>query len=305
MTKPITSNSERKKSPAKMKKPDITVFATGLLGELSLKHLLHTDCRPFVVTNPPNSLRKRQTGNMQSFSDIFNIIESDAPDFASSANLNLPHTDIAFCIDWVKDFFHNCNPSFAVYHNHLSLLPYYRGYGAISGQFLRGVRVSGVTVYEDNFKIDAGEILYQQKIPILYEDTPITFIEKASLIIADFLLRISNGEQFEAIAQDESKAFYLTRTRGRQRLIDFNADASSVYNFIRAYSEPFSGATFYHNKAEYKALKSAIEKWHGDYGIPGTVIDSGINGVEVACGDGTILLKDRYSKIEIDDILNN
>ena len=47
-----------------------------------------------------------------------------------------------------------------------SLLPKYRGYGAVSEQFIRGVVYSGVTIYEYNGVIDGGDIIYQQEIKV-------------------------------------------------------------------------------------------------------------------------------------------
>ncbi len=249
---------------------------------------------PTVVVLSDNVSRRRSFDDILSLSEDFEILEIDAGHY-NNAKHTLPACDCMVTIDWMKDFFHSADISCPVYHAHPSLLPKYRGYGAVSEQFMKGVVVSGVSIYEENGKVDAGDIIYQENIKILHEDIPSIFLDNCAKHVATFISNIENNIPFERTKQDESKAFYLTRNRSANRIIDFNMTAYSVYNFVRAYMYPYSGAYFYHEGERVIANSVAIESWQGDYGKPGEVIKIDDYGVEIACGDGTIIL-DKFSK---------
>jgi methionyl-tRNA formyltransferase len=74
-------------------------------------------------------------------------------------------------------------------------------------------------------------------------------------------------------------------------LIDWNKPSHSVYNFIRAQSEPYPGAfTIFEGKKLiiWKAHPSPITY----YGTPGQVAKASHEGVYVICGDNTPLVCD-------------
>jgi len=119
-----------------------------------------------------------------------------------------------------------------------SLLPNVQRICAISEQFLRGVCVGGITFYIPNEITDAGDIVYQKEIEITFEDYPTDYIEKLSTEIISFI-ELVDKNRLEKWKQDERYAFSISRVRRKIGLIDFRADALSVYNHIRAYSRPF------------------------------------------------------------------
>lgn len=261
------------------------------MGELTLKILEKHNCYPTVITSSPELMRRRNTGSLASLSHKFRIYESHESKFTALPP-ELSKIDCAVTIDWTKDYFKDRETPFTVYHTHPSLLPLYRGYGAISRQFMGGVKISGLTAYINNSSIDAGDIVYSKKIRINYGDIPADFIKSCADACAEFILALANGTEFTPIPQSHEKAFYMARTRNSQKVIDFNASAISVYNFIMAYSYPFSGAVFYYKGLKYRAMIAAVEKWEGIYGEPGEIIDSSDYGLEIACGDGTVILKE-------------
>ncbi len=289
----MRKTAEKTAKPVQALKRKVLVFASGLMGELTLKLLASRGRFPEVASNPPESMRRRATGKIFSLSDKFKIYETGGAKF-SHAEGSLPEADCAVTIDWAKDFFHGCPAPYPVYHTHPSLLPLYRGYGAISEQFLRGVKISGLTAYLDGEGIDAGDIVFQEKIKISYGDIPADFIRACAASCARFIGMLEDGAEFEARPQNHEKGFYMARTRGRQTVIDFNASAGAVYNFITAYAYPFSGAVFYHGGAKCRATRCAVEKWAGEYGEPGMVTAKSDYGIEVACGEGTVVIGEIY-----------
>lgn len=271
----------------------VLLFLSGFLGEEILRALSKTKCRPFVAVYPAGAQRRRAEFDFSKYASMFQIFTVTGDNFSRlDGNDSLPACDYALCVDWTKDFFHGSGElPFKVYHAHPSLLPLYRGYGALSEQFLRGVCVSGVSVYGENGIIDGGDIVFQEKISITLEDTPESFLETCAKLLAGFIERLEKGESFSATTQDASKSFYVARTRNNQKAVDFNAGAYSVHNFIRAYSFPYPGARFYYKGEEYKALTSSVESWSGFQAEPGQVLRVKPDGLEVACGEGSVVIK--------------
>ncbi len=287
---------------------NVILYVSGLMGELTLKYLDEIKYYPDVISLNKNLLRRKTYGDLSNYKNKFNIVETDNQKFQLSELGNKKYK-YAVTVDWIKDYFINEEKPFIVYHSHPSLLPLYRGYGAISHQFLMGVKISGVTVYEENSIIDGGDIIFQEKININYGDIPYNFIDKCSKSLSQFIYKLNNITSFNKISQDSNKAFYIARTRNKQKIIDFNASAINVYNFITAYAYPFNGSYFYYEGIKCKAHLVSVEKWQGNYGKAGEIIDVSDYGIEVACGEGSVIIKE-YSSIEnvnfnTEKIINN
>lgn len=286
---------------------NIVLYASGLLGQLTIKYLKENQYYPDIITLSKNLLRRKTYGDLSDYKNDFKItyVNSERFDILDLKNNQYKY---AVTIDWIKDYFQNCSLPFSVYHSHTSLLPMYRGYGSISYQFLMNVKKSGLTIYEENGIIDGGDILYQEEININYGDTPYNFIDNCSKSICNFLLKLKDNNVFNKIPQDNNKSFYIARTRNKQKVIDFNASAVSVYNFITAYSYPFSNAVFYYNGVKCRANSVIIEKWQGSYGKSGEIISISDYGIEVACGEGSVIIKEYSSEInikfDVENILN-
>ena len=86
---------------------------------------------------------------------------------------------------------------------HPSLLPAFPGKDAIGQAYAAGVRVTGVTVHFVDAGMDTGEVIAQQKVPILPEDTRETL--QARIQVAEHQLypavveQLLNGEKEAAL----------------------------------------------------------------------------------------------------------
>ncbi|BAI80598.1 conserved hypothetical protein [Deferribacter desulfuricans SSM1] len=281
----------------------LALFLDNFIGYRLLEILSNSGLKDLrVFTYHPNTKRTNQVYDFSKFARDFSITYLDGNKYSFVKN-KIKNIDVALCIDWTKDFFINENTSFKILYAHPSLLPYYRGYGAISEQFFRGVVKSGLTIYEPIDKVDAGPILFQDVIKIEFDDYPVDFIEKYIEKVEIFIDNLLNNKvNFNnSIPQNDELGFYLVRKRKKDAIIDFNKSAYAVYNHIRAYSYPFFGAFAISKNEKVTIWKAHIEKWDGDYGYPGTVIKKTKNGIEVACGSGTIIV----SKIELNSKLYN
>lgn len=270
---------------------NILILTNGYTGSKVLQRLKQLRLTPFVATSEQTDLRKKASGDILSFSNDFQVYEVNGESYSRAKDI-LPNADIIICIDWKKDYFENVLPSCPVYYMQPSLLPKYRGYGAVSEQFIRGVVYSGVTIYEYNGIIDGGDIIYQQEIKIENYFKVSDLMDRQAYLTAEFIASLYKEEQYSRIKQQEEYAFYLPKIRKNSKKIDFNADALSVYNFIRAYTFPFSGAVFYFKGEEYKITDAALESWSGIEGRPGEIVAVNDYGIVAACGEGSVLIKE-------------
>ncbi len=271
------------------------IFLSGLLGELTLIELISKNLNFDIVTNRKNSLRKRDTGDITSYSNHLNIstIDTDNKDTILSVE-NLSQYDFILTIDWPKSYFKDLdnNLCIPIYHTHPSLLPKYRGYSAITEQIQKGVAISGLTIYKQSSEIDAGDIIYQQNIPIEHDDIPATFMKKVSDEIVNFLYNINTIAEFIPRTQEYKLASYTSRIRDQDHLVDFSQSAIYIHNFIRSFGYPYKNSFFYHKDCKYYIVAAHLDKWYGKYGEVGEIISTNDECIEISLGSGTIIITD-------------
>ena len=128
---------------------------------------------------------------------------------------------------------------------HGSLLPRYRGRAPVNWAVLHGERHTGATLHYMAEKPDAGDIVAQQPVPILPDDTARDVLDKVTVaaeicldavlpaLIAGAAPRLPN-----AIAHG---SYYGGRTPDDGR-IDWSKRAADIHNLVRAVAPPFPGA---------------------------------------------------------------
>lgn len=269
---------------------DIVLFTSNRTGVILLKKLKGKGICPHTVTYAKGFQRTGLAEDFSLFGGDFPLTYISSSSFAECSFLpDIIKGKVPVCVDWTKDFFNGAD--FPVICAHPSLLPMYRGYSAVTEQFLRGVAVGGASLYIRNEQIDGGDIVFQQKIRIEFNDYPADFLDKYTDACASFIAQLITADisQLKPVRQDSESSFYLQRKRTRDALIDFSRDAFSLYNHIRAFSRPYFGAYFMLNGQKVTVWRAFTEKWQGDYGEPGTILDITGDSIEVACGSGTIL----------------
>lgn len=267
----------------------ILLFTSNKLGAMLLSELDKRKFYPEVVTYTKGFQRTALAVDLGVYRKQFQMSFIASNSFAESGLPELAGRT-AVCVDWTKDFFRDVFGD--VIYAHPSLLPAYRGYSAVTEQFERGVAVSGASFYMHSDRVDAGDIIEQKEIRIEFNDYPSDYFVKYAAVCADFIVELNRKglASYERRPQNEEEAFYLQRKRGRDAVMDFRRDAFSLYNHIRGYGRPFFGAYFLHNGEKIIVWRAMTEKWQGDYGKPGSVINVSEEGMEIACGSGTIVL---------------
>ncbi|WP_234494080.1 bifunctional UDP-4-amino-4-deoxy-L-arabinose formyltransferase/UDP-glucuronic acid oxidase ArnA [Vibrio maritimus] len=174
---------------------------------------------------------------------------------------------------------------------HGSLLPTYRGRAPINWALVNGETETGVTLHKMVQKADAGDIVGQEKIAITDEDTAETLHKRMNAASSDLLSKvlptIVDGS-FTATAQDESKATYFGRRTPADGEIKWSNDSRTVFNLVRAVTEPFPGAfTFL---GERKLIIWGAEASDKTYDVtPGTIVAT--SPLTIACAQGSLIVK--------------
>ncbi len=100
-------------------------------------------------------------------------------------------------------------PRFGTINLHYSLLPKYRGASPVESAILNGDSVTGIAIQQMVYKLDAGNILFQEELPILSNETTSILRTKLNTraleIFPEFLENFFAGN-IQSITQDESLA---------------------------------------------------------------------------------------------------
>ncbi len=145
---------------------------------------------------------------------------------------------------------------------HASLLPKYRGAAPINWAIYHGETQSGVTIIRMSISLDAGDILAQEAIDILPDETAGELEARLGPLGAKLALDIVNqlaAGPVQGKPQDKSqvtKAPKLTKEHG---LIDWSRPAVAVCNQIRA-MQPWPTAYTYLHRAAQEPLRLIVQE---------------------------------------------
>lgn len=127
-------------------------------------------------------------------------------------------------------------PKLGCINVHASLLPKLRGGAPIHKAIIEGHSKTGITIMYMNTKMDEGDIITQEEIPILDTDTASSLHDKLSILGRDLLLKtlpsIINGTNSRT-KQDSSQATYAFTLKKEDEKLNFNKTARQIHNQIR------------------------------------------------------------------------
>jgi methionyl-tRNA formyltransferase len=128
---------------------------------------------------------------------------------------------------------------------HGSLLPHYRGRAPVNWAVLHGERETGATLHYMTAKPDRGDIVAQTAVPILPDDTAREVFDKVTVaaeMTLDRVLPALLAGTAPRVAQDPAAGSYFGGRRPEDGVIDWNCDATTVHNLVRAVAPPYPGA---------------------------------------------------------------
>src|SRR5205823_2082500 len=128
---------------------------------------------------------------------------------------------------------------------HGSLLPKYRGRAPVNWAILHGERRTGATLHYMTEKPDAGDIVAQQAVPILPDDTAADVVRKiavAAEIALDAALPALIAGTAPRVAQDLTQGSYFGGRTPEDGRIDWSRSARQIHDLVRAVAPPYPGA---------------------------------------------------------------
>ncbi len=134
-------------------------------------------------------------------------------------------------------------PEKACVNIHTSLLPKYRGASPIQAAILHGDSVTGVTFMEMALKMDAGDVLKQERVSIPLDmnvkELEEALCQTAMQALPEFLQNF-DAYYLQKKPQDDSLATFVSKISPVDCIPDWNRSAEEIHNQIRALS-PYPG----------------------------------------------------------------
>ncbi len=172
---------------------------------------------------------------------------------------------------------------------HFSLLPKYRGASPVQWAILNGDKVTGMTIFELNERMDEGDILTQREVEIIPDEKAIELEERLAKEGADLLVKtIRQIDILSPKKQDHAQATYAPLIKKEDGQIDWNSEAIAIDRKIRAFS-PWPSAFVYFRGKRVKVLEGRVENTKPTQSTkPGDIHAIGKEGISVVCRDGDI-----------------
>ena len=190
-------------------------------------------------------------------------------------------------------------PRLGTFNLHGSLLPQYRGAAPINWAIINGDKETGVTTFFLKHEIDTGDIIHQERIPILPTDNAGTMHDKLMELGADLTVKtlqdilagtVKSIPQSEIPASELRPAPKIFKETCR---IDWNQPTARVNDFIRGLSPYPAAWTILHTSSgedqDFKIF-SAEPVSCAPAQKPGTIMCDGRKSLCVATADGALRL---------------
>jgi len=172
---------------------------------------------------------------------------------------------------------------------HGSLLPKYRGAAPINWAVINGETETGVTTFKLKHKIDTGDIIAQERMPISINDTAGDVHDGMMILGAKTMVETIRNIENNAVnylVQDESAVSKAPKIFPEMCKIDFNKSNKEVHNFIRGLS-PYPGSWTILKGLKLKVLKTTLDKTTHDLN-PGKFVSDNSKFIKVACAEGFV-----------------
>jgi methionyl-tRNA formyltransferase len=183
---------------------------------------------------------------------------------------------------------------------HGSLLPKYRGRVPVNWAIIRGETETGATLHYMTEKPDNGDIVAQQAVPILPDDTAHEVFLKvtvaAEIALNSVLPELLAGKA-PAVKQDLSKGAYFGGRKAEDGIIDWSQSAQDIHNLVRAVAPPYPGAMTQVMGKPMRILQTLVDKgFAADKEAPAFQVKEGT--AYAICGSGVL----RVVRFELDGV---
>ncbi len=185
-------------------------------------------------------------------------------------------------------------PSVGFLNVHASLLPRHRGAAPINWALIRGDQETGVTIMWVTFEVDTGPILLQRRVPMAPEENAgtlsVKLAEQGGALLVEALDKLRRGEGVK-ITQPGTGITYAPPISTEMRRIHWEQPAAEVAGWIKGL-DPRPGAYTVWQGKRLRLFGARVEKGKGRVAAPGTVLGMVDGRLTVACGQGTVSLRE-------------
>ena len=184
-------------------------------------------------------------------------------------------------------------PSVGSLNVHASLLPRYRGSAPINWALIRGEQETGVTIQWLRYEVDSGPVFLQERVPITPEDNAGTLYarlaERGAALLVQSLEMLRRGESIQ-LPQDLAEVTLAPPLAREMRRIRWDLPSREVAGWIRGL-DPRPGAYTLWKGRGLRLFGARVKKSEGNPGDPGTVLRLTPQGLEIACGQGSVTVE--------------
>ena len=177
---------------------------------------------------------------------------------------------------------------------HPSALPKYRGAAPLNWTIINGETETAITTMFIQKEIDAGNIIFQQKMAVLPDDTAGTLHDRLAATGADLILEsldvIEKGT-VQIQPQNHEKATPAPKITKEMCRLNFAQPARRVRRWIHGLS-PFPGAFAHYEGKIVKFFKAEVIAESGQIEAPGVILKAQNDDLWIACSPGVIAIRE-------------
>ena len=173
---------------------------------------------------------------------------------------------------------------------HGSLLPQYRGRVPVNWAVINGEIETGATLHYMTEKPDAGDIVDQQAVPILPDDTAFDVFRKvtaAAETVLDRSLPALLAGNAPRKPQNLALGSYFGGRKPEDGCIDWRLPAARIHNLVRGVAPPYPGAFTRFHGGTLRILRTRLEPAAQPGQVPALYANG--SGCFAACADGRTL----------------
>ncbi|MDO6389162.1 methionyl-tRNA formyltransferase [Pontibacter sp. BT731] len=186
-------------------------------------------------------------------------------------------------------------PELGSFNIHGSLLPQYRGAAPINWAIINGEEETGVTSFFLKHEIDTGDLIFQDRLPILEDDDFGSMYEKLKHKGAELAVRtvqaIERGEVQPQPQQTSAETKHAPKIFKETCEINWNLSARQVRDFIRGLS-PYPAAWTRFDGKTFKIFKTQVLEDTAYTLAPGQIKTDNKTYLHVQTDDGVLAILD-------------
>jgi methionyl-tRNA formyltransferase len=171
---------------------------------------------------------------------------------------------------------------------HASVLPRWRGAAPIQRAVLAGDARSGVTIMGMEEGLDTGPMYLVEEIELAPDETGGSLHDRLSVMGAEALMKALPGildGSLQPQAQDDALSCYAKKLDKSEAWVDWARPAAEIERQVRAFN-PWPVAQTRYEDANLRIWRA--QAIGGVGAAPGTVMNAGREGIDVATGDGLL-----------------